>query len=77
MLSRQISRRLNEVRSARCMATLIATEEFATTPMVVSAIRPAAIVAETTLECGIKIISRDTGAPVRVVDRDDDIIKGD
>lgn len=65
MLSRQISRRINEVMSSRCMATLVTSEEFATTPAVISQIRQAAVVTESTLASGTKIVSRDSGAPVR------------
>lgn len=65
MFSRQINRRVHDVRSSRCMATLIATEEFASTPAVISNMRPAPLVAESTLASGAKIVSRDTGAPVR------------
>lgn len=47
------------------MATLVATEEFALTPAVRSHVRQAAVVTESTVKNGIRIVSKDTGAPVR------------
>ena len=69
MFSRQITRRVSDVKTqtSRCMATLIATEEFASTPAVTHSIRAAPLITESTLASGIKIISRDTGAPVRQI----------
>ena len=65
MMSRQFCRRVNE-RSSRYMATLVATEEFALTPPVRAHMRQAAVITESTVKNGIRIISKDTGAPVRV-----------
>jgi hypothetical protein len=48
------------------MATLIATEEFALTPLVRAHVRQAAVITESNVKNGIKIVSKDTGAPVRV-----------
>jgi hypothetical protein len=64
LFSRQISRRLSE-RSGRSMTMLIATEEFPLNNTVSPIIRPAPLVSQSTLSNGIKIISRNTGSPVR------------
>ena len=48
------------------MSILVPAEEFPTTPAVISHMRPAAVVTETVLPSGIKLVSRNTGAPVRI-----------
>ena len=65
MLSRHIFRRIEKVLvSSRCMATLVANEEFPLAVAVSPKTKASPVVKESTLANGIKIISSDTGASV-------------
>ena len=66
MLSRQISRRVEKaLASSRCLATLVANEEFPLAVSVSPKTKASPVVKESTLANGIKIISSDSGASVR------------